>query len=303
MNEGIKTRYIVVGANGPIGSSFCKVLKASGQDILEVSHIPGSHQLRYDFLVDSPEKLNLKKNVNYVLILCSGYSNLADCNRNQNISNHFNIIAPKALLTYASNFNVLPVFLSSDNVFDGTKVSYDEEAEVRPLNLYGEQKLTVEKFIRANYARHLILRSSKVMGLSRESWVFRQLNELFEDRKILCFTDRYYAPVYLEDIPKFVMTAIKSDCLGTFHIAQDDVTTPFEIMTNVIETLDLPQELVVPGVMSDVKFIEPHPPHTYLSNGKAKQTTGMKFTSMEIFLIELAKILKRQAIGNNWQKK
>jgi dTDP-4-dehydrorhamnose reductase len=282
-----KTRFVVIGANGPIGATFCRALKAGGQEVLEASHAPGPTQLGYDFLVDAPEKLNLDYKFEYVFVLCSGYSNLADCHRHPDISHRFNVAAPQALLAYARNFNVVPVFLSSDNVFDGAKNGYDETASPNPLNLYGKQKLAVEEFIRTQFARHLILRSSKVMGYTSESWVVRQLNELTEHRQILCFTDRHYAPVVIENIPEFVMKAIELGGSGTFHMAQDALTTPFEIMSTIVHALHLPSEPVVPGVMADVKFVEPHPPHTYLLNGKAKRLTGMSFTSMEGYVSEL----------------
>ena len=284
MSEEKKSVFVVVGANGPIGAAFCKAFKADGREVLEVSHAPGPNQLKYDFLTDAPESLGFKKDIDYVLLLCSGYSNLADCRRNPDISHRFNVVAPQALLAYAGNFSVVPVFLSSDNVFDGTKVGYDEAALPNPLNLYGEQKLAVEEFIRARFEQHLVLRSSKVLGYTSESWVVRQLHELAAHRQILCFTDRHYAPVFVNDIPEFVMKAVGLKNSGTFHIAQDALTTPFEIMSVVMRGLNLPTEPVVPGVMADVKFVEPHPPHTYLLNGKAKRMTGMRFTSLEGFV-------------------
>lgn len=300
-----KTRFVVVGANGPIGASFCRILKSCGQDVLETSHAPGPGQLGYDFLVDAPEKLALQRDVNYVLVLCSGYSNLTDCRRNPDLSHCFNISAPQALLAYAGDFNVMPVYLSSDHIFDGTKVGYNEADMPNPLNLYGEQKLAVEDFIRARFDRYLILRSSKVLGYTGESWVFKQLQELAARRQILCFTDRHYAPVFVNDIPQFVLKAIGRNVWGTFHMAQNALTTPFEIMSVVVRKLNLPPELVEKGVMADVKFIEPHPPHTYLLNGKANLLTGMSFTSLDRFVCELANRLHcgELAVAGNLQIK
>ena len=42
------------------------------------------------------------------------------------------------------------VFLSSDQVFDGTKGNYVEPDEVNPLNVYGQTKAEAERIVLQN---------------------------------------------------------------------------------------------------------------------------------------------------------
>ena len=282
-----KKQFVIVGANGPIGSSCSRVLKSLGQKVLEISHAPMLGQIGYDFLTDVPEKLNLDKRTDYVLILCSGYSNMTQCRSNPKISHQFNVAATQAILEYARVFQVLPVFLSSDHVFDGTKSGYHETDLPNPLNLYGEQKLIVEEFIKARFENYLIFRSSKILGYTKQIWTIQQLQELRASREISCFTDRFYAPLFVDDIPKFIMAAIERKLFGAFHLAQDEVMTPYEMMSEIARQTNLISSLVIPDLMKNRKFLESYPADTYLINDKAKRHCGFHFTSFNEFLAPL----------------
>jgi dTDP-4-dehydrorhamnose reductase len=282
-----KKQFVIVGANGPIGSSCSRVLKSLGQQVLEISHAPMLGQIGYDFLTDAPEKLNLDKRTDYVLILCSGYSNMNQCRNNPEISHQFNVAATQAILEYVRNFKVFPVFLSSDHVFDGTKSGYEETDLPNPLNLYGEQKLIVEEFIKTRFENYLIFRSSKILGYQKEIWAVQQLRDLKASRQIFCFTDRFYAPLFVDDIPMFVMKAIERKVFGIFHLAQDKVTTPFEMMSMIAMHANLPSNLVIPDLMINRNFHEPYPVDTYLINDKAKKFCDFHFVSFENYLAQL----------------
>lgn len=288
-------KFVIVGANGPIGSSFCRVLKSLGQQVLEISHTPMPGQIGYDFLLDSPEKLNLDKRTDYVVILCSGYSNLAQCRRNPEISHQFNVTATQALLEYSLEFKVLPVFLSSDYVFDGVRSGYDESDLPNPINLYGKQKLIIEEFIKARFENYLIFRSSKILGYSKDIWAIQQLQELGASRAILCFTDRFYAPLFVDDIPLFMLGAVERHVSGIFHLAQDKAMTPFEMMSTIAKETNLPSKLVISGLMKSSKLPEAYPENTYLINDKAKKYCDFHFTSFNDFIAQL-KLRKYQII-------
>ena len=138
--------YIVIGANGAIGASFCSTLKTIGLDVVELSHSPTFTQTQFNVLQDIPESIPLIKNKNNIVILCAGYSNIADCEKNPELSNQFNVVGLKNILSYLRSYDVVPVFLSSDNIFDGTRESYDEQDHPNPPNLYGKQKREIEIF-------------------------------------------------------------------------------------------------------------------------------------------------------------
>jgi len=277
-------QFVIVGANGPIGSSCSRVLKSFGKQVLEISHSPSPGQIGYDFLTDSPEKLDLDKNVDYVLILCSGYSNLTQCRENPQLSHQFNVVASQSLLEYAFELRMMPIFLSSDHVFDGLKSGYCEADLPNPLNIYGEQKLIIEEFIRARFKNYLVLRSSKILGYTQQIWTIQQLRELRDSREILCFTDRFYAPLFVDDIPRFILAATERNLGGTFHLAQDEVMTPYEMMSEIARQMNLKSNLVIPDLMRNKKYLDFYPADTYLVNDRAKTCGKFRFTSFDDFI-------------------
>ena len=46
--------------------------------------------------------------------------------------------------------NMVPIFLSTDAVFDGSQGGNTEEGECYPLTVYGRQKLEAENYLRAS---------------------------------------------------------------------------------------------------------------------------------------------------------
>ena len=63
---------------------------------------------------------------------------------------------------------VVPVFFSTDQVFDGRDGRYVDEAPANPLNEYGAQKAEVERRLpEVCGGRCLVVRLGKVFGLAR----------------------------------------------------------------------------------------------------------------------------------------
>jgi len=69
------------------------------------------------------------------------------------------------------------VHYSTDYVFDGTKESaYAEDDRTNPLGVYGQSKLAGELAIQAIGGSFLILRTSWVYSMRRDSFVSKVLN-------------------------------------------------------------------------------------------------------------------------------
>ena len=60
--------------------------------------------------------------------------------------------------------DILMVALSTDQVYDGTSAPYSNNALPNPVNVYGTTKLQMELYIKANFDRCVVLRSSILLG-------------------------------------------------------------------------------------------------------------------------------------------
>jgi dTDP-4-dehydrorhamnose 3,5-epimerase len=74
-----------------------------------------------------------------------------------------NASAPALLAEVTREHRLTLVHFSSDYVFDGTAESYDENAPLSPLGVYGQSKAAGDLAVAGN-PRHYILRSSWVVG-------------------------------------------------------------------------------------------------------------------------------------------
>jgi dTDP-4-dehydrorhamnose reductase len=88
-----------------------------------------------------------------------------------------NATIPGILAEEARTLKSALIHYSTDYVFDGTKgVTYTEDDLPNPLNVYGQSKLAGEQAIQASEGATLILRTSWVYSLRRESFVSKVLS-------------------------------------------------------------------------------------------------------------------------------
>ena len=105
------------------------------------------------------KQLDFKKYDN--IIILSSITNPKICQENKNLSNNINVNYTKNLIDECINNNKKIIFFSSDYVFDGNKGNYSENDKPNPINLYGEQKLKIENYLKSQTKNYTILRISK----------------------------------------------------------------------------------------------------------------------------------------------
>ncbi|PSC74470.1 60S ribosomal L18-3 [Micractinium conductrix] len=111
----------------------------------------------------------------------------------------------------------LLVHISSDHVYDGGSSWYTEEAELRPVNTYGREKVEGEAAITACWPLHVILRPSIVYGpLPRHPIRRRQFLQFVDSTlasQLPCdfFTDEWRTPTFISDLVAAVRAAVEKD--------------------------------------------------------------------------------------------
>ena len=191
-------------------------------------HIINSNSRNYDFTYFKNKKkngiffnlLDYKKNlINYknykTIILLSAISNPYICHENKEYSNKVNVEATIELIKYISDQNVKLIFFSSEFIYDGKKGNYNEFDDPNPLNLYGDQKLQVENFIKKNVEKFSILRVAKTYTskLNDSSFLSFIYSEILEKKKkeISIIDDEYFSPLNIIDLINTVNYLIDND--------------------------------------------------------------------------------------------
>ncbi|XP_059651455.1 uncharacterized protein LOC132299043 [Cornus florida] len=148
----------------------------------------------------------------HVVVNCAALSVPRACEMDPAAALSINV--PSALVKWLSSFqrNTFLIHLSTDQVYEGTKIFYKEEDETVPVNVYGKSKVAAEQFISANCSNFAILRSSIIFGPQSVSPVPKSLpiqwmdNVLAKGDKVEFFHDEFRCPVYVKDVVTIIRT-------------------------------------------------------------------------------------------------
>lgn len=155
-----------------------------------------------------------------------------------------NAVAPGILGEAAATWGALVIHYSTDYVFDGTQAGlYQESDTPNPQSVYGASKLAGEQALQASGARHLIFRTSWVMGVHGENFAKTMLRLAVERNELNVVADQFGAPTsaaLLADITAHIIRETTRQRPGTFpdgvyHLAASGVTNWHEYACHVIE--------------------------------------------------------------------
>ncbi len=160
---------LLLGKHGQLGWELNRALAPLGDltalDYPEID-LSSPQSLHSQILEARPE----------VIINATAYTAVDRAESEPGVAMAVNAHAPGILAEIARKLPAALIHYSTDYVFDGTKTSpYCETDQPKPLNLYGQSKLAGEQAITAVGGAYLILRTSWVYSLRRESFVTKVL--------------------------------------------------------------------------------------------------------------------------------
>ncbi|SDS29336.1 sugar nucleotide-binding protein [Jiangella sp. DSM 45060] len=121
------------------------------------------------------------------------------------------------------------VHVSSDAVFSGAAVHYDETAVPDPVNPYGAAKAAAETAVRAIAPHGVVVRTSLIIGdggSPQEAFV----HDLAAGRRDgVLFTDDIRCPVHVADLAAALLELAASARTGTHHVAGPDAVSRYDL--------------------------------------------------------------------------
>jgi len=130
-----------------------------------------------------------------VIVNPAAYTAVDKAESEQALARAINARAPGVLAEEAKTLGALLVHYSTDYVFDGTKLgSYQEADTPNPSSVYGATKLAGEGAIVAAGCRHLILRTSWVVGAHGGNFAKTMLRLAGERDTLSVVADQFGAP-------------------------------------------------------------------------------------------------------------
>ncbi|MFF0449897.1 SDR family oxidoreductase [Streptomyces sp. NPDC004609] len=121
------------------------------------------------------------------------------------------------------------VHVSTDAVFSGARVHYDETCLPDPITPYGAAKAAAETGILAVHPEAVVARTSLILGNGR-SVHERAVHELAAGtRDGVLFTDDIRCPVHVADLAAAVLELASCDASGIHHLAGPDALSRHEL--------------------------------------------------------------------------
>lgn len=133
--------WLVVGADGGIGRPLLAALRAAGRPAVGTSRRGSDTALSLDLARSDSWQLPVGVAVAY---LCAAVTSIETCRRDPAGTRRINVDATLALAGHLQDRGSHVVFLSTNQVFDGTVPLRGEDEPTCPLTEYGRQKAEVE---------------------------------------------------------------------------------------------------------------------------------------------------------------
>jgi dTDP-4-dehydrorhamnose reductase len=164
-----------------------------------------------------------------VVIHCAAQSRTGPCQQNPILARRINVEATSLLAELAAEIPFL--FMSSDQVFDGSKGWYIETDPVNPLNVYGETKAEAERNVLQN-PRHSVIRVALNAGTSPtgdRSFIEDMRNSVKSGRLLTLFTDEFRCPLPAGMTARALWELIEQDQPGLYHLGGAERLSRWEI--------------------------------------------------------------------------
>lgn len=288
-------KILLIGGSGFIGRHFLDKSVVKTYFKHEISN-----GVKFDLMSQSLlSLLNASSEYSHVIIM-AGAIRFDFINKNETYAYHLNVTRIIKLLEEIKLLSLIPVFISSESVFDGKKGGYIESDTPNPTFNYGFHKKIVEDYILDNFKNYLILRLSKVLGVESNdgSLIPSLLNKIIANEDIHCAYDNFMSPIYVLDVVRFIFSLINKGETGIFHLSSSQQYNRLEFVNDLLD-FSKPYTQYAGKVISRPYSSFPNannlPLNPTLNSEKLFQTVGFKSTPIkEVMSIYLQKCFSKE---------
>jgi len=188
MAEAAPLRIVLLGAQGQLGHALAPALPAMGEVLAfgrqqaDLSHAPALQAL-------------LDQHQPQLIVNAAAYTAVDKAEQETDLAHAINAQAPAVLAQWAAAHGAVLVHYSTDYVFDGRSPRpYTEADAPAPLSVYGQSKWAGERAVRAAAGRHLVFRTSWVVGAHGGNFLKTMLRLGTERDSLRVVADQHGAP-------------------------------------------------------------------------------------------------------------
>jgi dTDP-4-dehydrorhamnose reductase len=229
-------KIAVIGANGQLGADAVAEFTRNGDEVLALTH----DQIDIRLLESVRRLFEIAKPA--VIVNTAAMHHVENCEREPLEAYAVNSIGSRNLALVALEIKAVLIHVSTDYVFDGTKMQpYVETDLALPLNVYGNTKLAGEAFIRATAQKYFILRTSALFGThpcrakGGRNFVELMLKLAGERDEVRVVNDEFVSPTFTLDVARQIVLLSRSEQFGLYHASAEGSCSWYEFARAIFD--------------------------------------------------------------------
>jgi dTDP-4-dehydrorhamnose reductase len=244
--------------------------------------------------------------VPHVVIHAAAIGDIDLCEKEPNAARIMNVDLTRSVTECCARRGARLIYLSSDNVFDGTRGNYTEGDVPSPINEYARTKAASEAIVAAGVADSVIARVALVMGFALlgggNSFLERTIPMLREGRTIYVPPEEIRSPIDVVTLGRALLELAATDFRGIIHLVGSEALDRVSLTGRLAGRFGFSPELVVPRSPGAIAGRAPRPRDVSLNNAKARsilKTPMRDFDSALDLVLEMSGDRLRSLIRND----
>ena len=209
-----------------------------------------------------------------VVVHAQAMSNVDQAQEDPPAARAMNVDTTRHLADAAAETSAVLITISTDYVFDGTKGSPYDEADVpRPLSVYGDTKLQSERVTLA-LASGFVVRVGTLFGPGRATFCERVITQAHAAQPVEAFEDQVTSPTFTDDVAETLAKLVRlMDGPGgavlpsrVLHVANTGACSRVEFARTIIQFVGGSTACLRPVRMTDQQRPAPRPAYSALTS-------------------------------------
>jgi dTDP-4-dehydrorhamnose reductase len=279
----VRPTILLIGAHGQLGRELAAALPACGTTI-------GCDRATLD-LTDATSIARVVRSIAPQFIVnAAAYTAVDRAENERDLAFAVNADAPGVLATEARRAHAILIHYSTDYVFDGLRTTpYDEEAQPRPLNVYGASKLAGERAIAAAGGVALTLRTSWVYSRHGQNFLMTMQRLAAERDELRVVVDQTGIPNWTRAIARATAKLIQrgsadlSRRAGLYHVSAQGSATWYDFARAILAHSNV---RVVPITTAEYPTPARRPAYGVLDSSRFGRTFGIALPDWTVALRE-----------------
>lgn len=284
-------KIYVTGSNGMVGSRFLELIPNSFEVVspeVDKLDITDKTALNSFFDKEKPD----------VVVHFAAYTNVSEGEKERDNKNgacyQINVEGSKNLAEASKKIGSHLIHISTDYVFSGSsndpgpyEESHAPETDSKKLTWYGftkaEAEREVAKILDDSFTIVRLIYPVRAKFEGKLDYIRKPLS-LFDEGKLYpMFTDQQVSITYIDEACRAINKIVEGKIYGIFHASTSDTTTPYELISYVIEKARGVKDVVKPSSLDEfLKTVDNpvrYPKFGGLKVAETEKRLGIKFST------------------------